>query len=69
MCILIEQTSCKDQLNHSFNGESESILDQAKSPNAREFLESWHSNKVIINKHAEIIQFIHCHIIKEDNDK
>ena len=31
-----------------------SILDQAKSKNAREFLEAWHSDKTAIKRHKEI---------------
>ena len=43
-----------DRLNHTFNWETVSILNQAKSKNAREFLEVWHSDKAAINRHIEV---------------
>ena len=43
-----------DRINHTFNWETVSILNQAKSKNAREFLKAWHSDKAAINRHTEV---------------
>ena len=43
-----------DRLNHTFNWETVSILNQAKSKIARESLEAWHSDKAAVNRHIEV---------------
>jgi len=56
-----------DRLNHIFKWDNVSILSQAKSRNAREFLEAWHSDTNSINRHIELN---HIYIpFKKDNRK
>ena len=56
-----------DKFNHTFNWNTVKILNQAKSKNARVFLEAWHSDKTAINRRIELNNIYI--LFRKDNSK